>query len=546
MIKTSTTAVFIAIILCFSALQKIYPQEIQQQPCEVIKYKLSLDIYSCFIKPFPHSFSGSSEMTIVADTLMNSLQLNTESYSLKIDSISPSDFKYSHKWNTLTITLDRYYYKDDTVTFTIYFHHKDVFDEAFYTGNGLVYTDCESRKARRWFPCIDDPSKKALLELTAKVPSNIKFGSNGYLADSTADGDTTFYRWISPEPIATYLIAVAGCTRYNLDILNWDDNGRNIPIRFYYKPWENMDSLKNIKDIIIPLAQYFSSLFGDYPFDKVGFATTDSLFLWGGMENQTMILICPHCWQESLIAHEFAHQWFGDMISPRSWADIWLNEGFATYCEALWAEHTGGYKFYKEVIEKDAGEYQFYNPGTPIYSDDWVSNPPSDEILFSPPTSYDKAGCVLHMLRYVIGDSLFFKTLRDYALDPNFRFGNASTADFIDLVNNTAGTNLTWFFDEWLKTPNHPVYSNTYKFTEVSDNNWQVSLRIRQTQRVKFFSMPVEIRVFFVGAPDTTLIIKNDMNNQQFIFNFRHEPRSLIFDPYDNIVLKEVNTKREE
>jgi aminopeptidase N len=393
---------------------------------------------------------------------------------------------------------------------------------------------------------MDEPSKKALLELTAKVPSKIKFGSNGYLSDSTAEGDTTVYHWISTEPIATYLIAIAGCTRYKLDIMNWDDNGRDIPIRFYYKPWEDMDSLSNIKNMIFPLAEYFSGLFGDYPFDKIGFATTDSLFLWGGMEDQTLILICPHCWQESLIAHEFSHQWFGDMISPRSWADIWLNEGFATYCEALWAEHTGGYKLYKEFIEKDAGEYRFYNPGTPIYSDDWVSNPPSDEILFNPPTSYDKAGCVLHMLRYVLGDSLFFKTLKDYASDPKFMYKNASTSDFIAEVNNTTGNDYTWFFDEWLKTPNHPYYSISYYITSMHNYDWTLTLTIKQTQKEKFFRMPADIKVLFVDSPDSTIRINNDKNNQEFVFTFNKQPRSLVFDPNEKIVLKEGRIKKED
>jgi len=477
---------------------------------------------------------------------MDKLDLDAESYSLKIDSVSPQGFSFSHKWNTLTIKFDRYYYEDDTIDFTIYYHHKDVFDDAFYTGNGLVYTDCESRKARRWFPCVDDPSKKALFELIAKVPSNIKFGSNGYLSDSTIDGDTAVYRWISSEPIATYLIVIAGSSKYNLDIMNWNDNGRNIPVRFYYKPWENIDSIRNIKSKIIPMAEYYSSLFDDYPFEKIGIATADSLFPWGGMENQTLIVICPQCWQESLIAHEFAHQWFGDMISPRYWADIWLNEGFATYCEALWAEHIGGQSAYKDVIGKEASEYLFYNPGTPIYSDSWVLNPPSDEILFNSPISYAKAGCVLYMLRNLLGDSMFFKALKDYATDVKFMYANASTMDFITSVNNTTGANYTWFFDEWLKTPNHPVYSNTFRINEVSEGNWQVTLKINQTQKEKFFSMPAEVKIFFIDAPDSTVKINNDANNQQFVFNFKNEPRSLVFDPSNNIILKKAKMMKVE
>ncbi|MGA7160194.1 MAG: M1 family aminopeptidase, partial [Bacteroidota bacterium] len=400
--------------------------------------------------------------------------------------------------------------------------------------------------ARKWFPCWDRPSDKATLDLTAKVPAAVKLGSNGRMADSTKTADTIYYHWISRDPIATYLMVMTGKVGYNQDKVFWkkiSNPSDSIPILFYWNAGESVALLDDIETKIVPMTTYYSTLFGEYPFEKGGFATIaqGAGFIWGGMENQTLVSLEPGGWNEDLVSHEFAHHWFGDMISPGTWADVWLNEGFATYCEALWDQYNGGYSSYKNAILSDASEYLAGNPGWPIYNPQWAVSTPDLSTMFNVAITYDKGACVLHMLRYVLGDSLFFASIKGYATDStNFRLKNAVTDDFIQKISDVSGQDMHWFFNEWVKGPNHPVYQNSYVIVPASDS---VHVTINQTQsNALFFTMPVELKFSFDSGPDTTIRVMNSTNKQEFSFTFNRTPSLVVFDPNDNIVLKEGGT----
>ncbi|MBK7380205.1 MAG: hypothetical protein IPJ03_14645 [Ignavibacteriales bacterium] len=155
---------------------------------------------------------------------------------------------------------------------------------------------------------------------------------------------------MAEDNIATYLFVISGKVNYNLDLVYWhklSNPNDSIPLRFYWNQGENHSSVLQMEQVTLEMTDHYSTLFGEHPFEKNGFATLNSSFPWGGMENQTLTSLCPGCWSEGLISHEYAHQWFGDMITCATWANIWLNEGFATYSEALWIEHTSGYSSYK-------------------------------------------------------------------------------------------------------------------------------------------------------------------------------------------------------
>src|ERR1035437_6119509 len=170
---------------------------------------------------------------------------------------------------------------------------------------------------------------------------------------------------------------------YKLDIVYWhklSNPADSIPLRFYYNTGESPDY---IESILPDMTTYYSQNFIEHPFQKNGFATVGASFVWGGMENQTLTSICQNCWYESLVSHEFAHQWFGDMITCGTWADIWLNEGFATWTEAFWIEKTAGYSGYKSSINSDASWYFSYNPGWAISVPDWAIHTPGVDTLFN-------------------------------------------------------------------------------------------------------------------------------------------------------------------
>lgn len=191
----------------------------------------------------------------------------------------------------------------------------------------------------------------------------------------------------------------------------------------------------------------------------------------------------------------------------------------------------------------DANYYLSYNPGWPIYNPSWTITTPPTGTLFNTAITYDKGACVLHMLRYTLGDSLFFAVLKAYATDAvNFKFGNVVTSDFIVKVNEIVGQDMTWFFT-WVYQPNHPVYGNTYNITSLAGDQWQVGFKARQTQtNADFFPMPLTLRISFSSGPDTTLRMMNNINEQVFAFRFGRQPTSLTFDPNSDIVIKQGNT----
>jgi len=508
---------------------------------DVQNYTLNLDIYKCFLSPYPQTYTAWEIITIKADSTINSIALDADSASLTIDSVALSGVSFTHGNDLLTIKLNKTYNAGEQADIKIYYKHNDVKDGAFNVKNGMVFTDCEPEGARKWYPCWDKPSDKATFNLTAKTPSNVKLGSNGRLADSTKIADTIYYNWISRDPLATYLAVMSAKVNYNLDIVYWhkiSNPADSIPIRFYWNTGESSVNLSNIEQKIIPMMTYYSTLFGEHPFEKNGFATLNSDFAWGGMENQTLTSLCPNCWDENLVSHEFAHQWFGDMVTCATWADIWLNEGFATYCESLWYEYTGGTAKYKLSIESTAYEYMSLNPGWPIYNPNWAIITPSEGILFNTAITYDKGACVLAMLRYVLGDQVFFNALKSYASDVNnFKFKASLTTDFINKISSVVGQDMSWFFNEWIYQPNHPAYQNTYYITQFSANSWQVGFTATQTSPY-FFKMPIEVKVSFAAGGDTTIRVMNDVNNQLYAFNFTKQPSAVSFDPNSNIVIK--------
>lgn len=512
---------------------------------DVLHYNVNVDLYHCYATPYPHSFTGNVTISIKADSSINQLVLNAMSSDIVVDSVRLSGTSFSHTGNLLSINLNSTYNTGDVFEVKIYYKHNDVSNGGFYCKNGFAFTDCEPEGARYWFPCWDKPSDKATFELSAKTPANVKLGSNGSLIDSVVVGDTIYYHWLSRDPLSTYLAVITSKANYKLDIVYWKNPSNpndSTPMRFYYNDGENPLPMEQI---ISPMTSFYSEKFGNHPFEKNGFAALNNDFQWGGMENQTLTSICPNCWYESLIAHEFAHQWFGDMITCGTWADIFLNEGFATYIEALWLEHAYHYQNYKSDIISDANYYLNNNPGVPIYNPQWAIQTPNINNLFNYATTYCKGACVLHMFRYVVGDSLFFKALKGYATDTvDFKYNNSMITDFKVKVNQETGMNLDWFFEQWLSFKNHPVYANQYQIINNNDGTYGVDFQTQQTQAgTTFFKMPLELKVHFIDNTDTLLTVMNDVNNQLFSFNFSKLPTTLIFDPDTEIVLKQGTTQ---
>ncbi len=510
---------------------------------DALSYSLNLNLFKCYSSPYPKDFGAVCTLRFRVDSSLNFIRLNAVNSSLTIDSVRIAGASFSHAGNILTINLNRTYNPGEIAEVRISYHHKNVTDNALYVSSGFLFTDCEPEGARYWFPCWDKPSDKATLDLTAKVPLNVKFCSNGKLMDSLINNDTLIYHWASVHNIATYLMVMTSKVNYNLDIVYWhklSNPADSVPMRFYFNSGESPAVVKNV---IKPMTTYYSQSFCEHPFQKNGFATLNSQFSWGGMENQTLTSFCPNCWSVNLASHEFAHQWFGDMITCATWADIWLNEGFATWSEARYYEKDGGYTSYKSDIDGDASSYFSGNPGWAISVPSWAVTTPSTNTLFNYAITYAKGACVLHLLRYTIGDTYFFSTLQAYCADTNLKFKSATIRDFNDKVNSVTGQNYDWFFSQWIYTPNHPVYQNSYFFINPSAGTWRVNFLASQTQtNAPFFKMPVILKIHFSDNSDTLIRVMNEVNYQDFSWTFNKQPSTFTFDPGNEIVLKKGTT----
>lgn len=510
---------------------------------DVLQYKLEVDLYDNFASPFPKTFDAFETITFRVDSTLNSIMLNAVNTSLEIDDVGLAAISYTHANDTLTLQLDQTYNPGDEVQVNIWYHHLNVADQGLYVSGGFVFTDFPPEGARKVFPCWDRPSDKATWDLTVKVPATVRLGSTGYLADSTIVADTLWYHWVSDNQVSTYLITWTSYSNWNINVTYWNNTyvpGDSTPIWLYKKPTEN---ITNAVAKIPLMTDFFAEKFGVYPFSKIGFATITT-FPWGGMENQTMVNLRPNGYSdEPLIAHEHSHMWFGDLITCGTWADIWLNEGFATYCAQLWLEHQSGYTAYKNKMNSLANQYLSGNPGWPLYNPEWAIQTPSANALYNVAVSYNKGACVLFQLRYVLGDSLFFEVMNAYATDTNYMYKCAVTEDFVAVTNEVTGEDYTWFFDEWVYAPNHPFYENVWEMEDMGGGQFKILLHMNQTQtNTVFFKMPIEVLVEFNDGTDTVVTSWNDANPQTLEWIFDKYPTNVTFDPNRNILLKHGTT----
>ena len=393
-----------------------------------------------------------------------------------------------------------------------------------------IWSLSEPYGAADWWPCKDHPSDKAdSVDIWVTCPSGFRVGSNGKLLATVDNGDgTSTTRWAERYPIATYLVSVAVTDYYQFT--NWWKYAPadSLPVLNYVLLEHASEAIAALP-ATVQMLQIFSETYGQYPFilEKYGHAE----FGWGGaMEHQTMTSTTT--FNEGTIAHELAHQWFGDLITCATWPDLWLNEGFATYSEAVYQEARYGREAYREDMASNM--LSALNAKGTLFVEDTanVSN------LFAGSRVYAKGAVVLHMLRHVLGDTLFFRALRQYVADPRFRYKTASTRDFQSVCESVSGRSLSYFFDEWIFGEKYPLYGLLWT-SRAEQAGYSVNLRISQSTQTlnpSFFTMPVDLR-FRAGTWDTTLVVFHATNNEEFAFTFPRSPETVELDP-DGWILK--------
>lgn len=438
---------------------------------------------------------------------------------------------FKHANDVLEITLLTPKQKGEKFAVTAFYSGKPQ-DGLYFTSKG-AYVCSAMEEAQHWFPCYDLPNDKAdRVELKVTCRDDWYVAANGVLkGEKSNPGGTKTFTWVTTNRIATYLVSISGAYKYSRFGTSWG----GIPIRYYVFP-EHRASAEICFEYTPRMMNFFSNRFWRYPFDdeKYGVAEAEMGY-FGGMENQTCITlnspyVRPDHSSDHILAHELSHMWWGDCISPGTWKDLWLNEGFATYCDALWEEHDKGKQAFRARMQLFANTYfaedarhrfPVYDPESP-----WSA------------TVYQKGAWVMHMLRHVLGEEKFFRAWNKYGRA--HEYSHAFTYELQRAMEAEYGKNLQEFFDDWVYRAGYPVYE--YDWTTAGNS---VTVNICQVQKqsrlTPLFDMPIDLTITTRGDGThvETVFVKD--RHHRFKFAYGSPVTNVEFDKYGWVLCKKSN-----
>jgi len=405
---------------------------------------------------------------------------------------------------------------------------EQAFTKSTHNGTPVIYTLSEPFGARDWWPCKQDLNDKVnSIDVYITAPSQYVSVANGVeVGAPVISGSNKTTHFIHSYPIPAYLIAIAVT---NYQVYNQTAGvGTTFPIVNYIYPENYASSVVDLDQTPV-IMNLYETLFEPYPFrnEKYGHAQ----FGWGGgMEHTTVSFM--YNFDRQLIEHELGHQWFGDKVTCGSWKDIWLNEGFATYMATLVIENFDGLAAF--VSEKQSMiDYITSSPNGHVYLTDVEAT--NVNRIFSSRLSYNKGAMVLEMLRFKLGDALFFQGVKNYLANPNLAYKYAVTTDLQTHLEAVCGQDLTEFFNDWIYNQGYPTYS-------ITAQNWgvgQAKFVINQTQSdpsVSYFEMPVPVRIYGALGQQADIILNNTFNGEQIITNVPFAISSIEFDPERHLI----------
>lgn len=405
------------------------------------------------------------------------------------------------------------------------------FVQTQHNNANIIWTLSEPFGAMDWWPCKQDLNDKIeSIDVYIKAPSQFTSVSNGIEpAPPVTTGLLKTSHFHHSYPIPAYLVCFA-VTNYSVFNQIGGTAPNTYPIKNYIYP-EDLPFVQSQLAQTPLILNLYENLFEVYPFhnEKYGHAQ----FGWGGgMEHTTVSFMVN--FDRQLIAHEMAHQWFGDKITCGTWKDIWLNEGFATYVATLVIENFDGQTAF--TAEKSGMiDYITQSPNGAVYLTDTEAT--SVNRIFSSRLSYDKGAMVLNMLRLKLGDTMFFQSIKNYLAAPNLAYNYAITSNLQSHLEAVYGSSLQEFFNDWVYNQGYPSYSITAQNSSVG----QVKFTISQTQSnpsVSFFEMPIPVRVFGASNQQMDLVLNNTSNGEVIYQNVPFIVTSLEFDPDKNIISK--------
>lgn len=486
----------------------------------------------------------------VSSVTLDAVDLDVAEATLRVgDATTPLTYDSDDRQLRLTLgrTLERGTELQLTIRYSaqpqrgVYFIHPD----AGYPDKQVhAWTQSQDIDARAWFPCHTLPDDKATTEVIATVPSGMCALSNGELIARRDNGDgTATFHWREHVPHPAYLVTlVAG------PFVELKDEWDGLPVTYYVLPGRETDAERALRRTPEMIKLFSEKLGVRYPYEKYAQVVVSD-FIFGGMENTSATTltdlflpderVMPDWTSEGLVAHELAHQWFGDLVTCREWGHGWLNEGFATYFDSIWTEHIDGEDAYRYKRFEDAQRY--FAEDTQRYRRPIVTRTYQRPIDVFDMHLYPKGGWVLHMLRAQLGDDAWWRALNHYLT--KHRAGTVLTSDLQRAIQEATGRNFDKLFDQYVFTGGHPEFDVTYDW---DDQQQAAKLTVKQTQQLDdltpLFDLPVTIRFETATSIHDYPVRVHDAEHT-FTFTLDGKPRLVRFDP-DGDILKTLSFKR--
>ena len=403
-------------------------------------------------------------------------------------------------------------------------------------------------RLHHWIPCLDHPSAKATVDFTVTAPARTIVVANGRLdrVETVSEGTKT-WRYTEGVPIPPYCMIIAAG-----EFAQLTSTEQGVTPLSYYVPMPDKPFAIQGFSSANPSLKFFSQTVAPYPYEKLALIVGATRF--GGMENSSAIVFTGTLFDSrsksdpiskvfniregtvSLVAHEIAHQWFGDSVTESTWSDLWLSEGFATYFAGLAIQHYEGEQAFQQYMKRTADEYFSYEKktSTPIHDTE-------TENLFKllNANNYQKGAWVLHMLRSSLGDEAFFRGIRDYYR--SHKNSTASTEDLRSALEKTSGRNLKDFFARWIYGAGHPRYELTWEWNQTRSDEGVLAIKLNQTQQEEAFLMSVPFEV-----ESSQGVVRKSINPSGKLTTLRlplsSRPTAVRLDP-DNTILKEASVE---
>ncbi len=514
---------FVVPLTCFA--QK-HEQRLQTMDVQHYVFSLKLDAES-------PSIQGSALVTVhfkdeTDQVVLDLVKKDATGKGMTVSAVSENghNFQFEHVAESLLIQLQRTTKPGDVHTFQIDYQGIPadglIIDKNKF-GDRTFFGDNWPNRAHHWLPTVDHPSDKASVEFIVTAPDDLQVIANGIQIEETnLDNGLKINHWRETGVLPTKVMVI-GAAPFAVQLAG---ETHNIPVTSWVFPENRKEGFYDY-ELAVQVLDWFITNVAPYPYQKL--ANVQSKTRYGGMENASNIFYFENSVSgsrddEGLIAHEIAHQWFGNTASEANWHHVWLSEGFATYFTILYQESVHGVDVAKQELLADRQQVINYNKrdSKPV-----VDTTITDYNRVLNTNSYQKGSWILHMLRQEVGDSAFWKGVRTYY--DRYKFSNALTADFQKVMEEISGKKLDTFFNQWLFKAGQPTLQLNWNYNNAAKD---IILEISQMQSGVTFQFPLEVAVYYENAEKPVIQTFNiDKSKATFSIKSDKMPSKIVLDP---------------